>query len=63
MPASRGDTKPCTVPACPGTMQYGRRRDADTRPAPTSSNTVSAGGLESAMGWNCSAAPEHFRQQ
>ena len=49
MPASRGDTKPCTVPDCAGTMQYGRRLDSGTRTTPASPNMATGAGAEPAV--------------
>lgn len=66
MAASRGDTKPCTVSNCTGTMQYGRRDDrvarvARTRPA-AARTAEPVSDADNVRGWLCSAAPSHFRQ-
>lgn len=62
MPAARGDRKPCTVAACPGTMQYGRRRDQKGHVRPLSRPEMESA-AQDAKGWVCSDAPEHFVQQ
>ena len=61
MPSERGDTKPCTAVGCVGTMQFGRRREMETRvsaPDPASTNV----GLDD-KGWVCSTEPAHFRKE
>lgn len=67
MAASRGDTKPCTVPNCSGTMQYGRRngRDARVRRAqPDDARTLErVSDRDDVRGWRCSAARSHFRER
>jgi hypothetical protein len=61
MHAARGDQKPCSVTACAGTMQFGRRRDQDTRPPPRRDDPIPL--TENVKGWVCSASPEHFREE
>lgn len=63
MSAARGDTKPCTVLECTGTMRYGRRLDQSDRTVPVSRGPQLVSSAEEAKGWVCSAAPEHFREQ
>jgi hypothetical protein len=65
MAAARGDTKPCTVEQCPGTMQYGRRvsLDAASRQLPKGGDRASTTPTDNDNGWNCTAADSHFRQQ
>ena len=67
MAASRGDTKPCSVPNCSGLMQYGRRFDQDARlPAARSGEVRPAQPVSDAdnvRGWICNASRSHFREQ
>jgi len=56
MPAARGDTKPCSIADCTGTMRYGRRLDnvavgARNEPRPSGDE----------KGWVCSLTDTHFR--
>ena len=52
MSAARGDRKPCTRRACPGTMQFGRQ------PLP---NGPTLGAADGERGWICSEQAEHFQ--
>ena len=66
MIASRGDTKPCTVPNCAGTMQYGRRfnrygRVQPLRPQARAGESTSD--VDNVNGWSCSASQAHFRER
>ena len=66
MAASRGDTKPCTVANCSGTMQYGRRHDRDARVASVQPRETRAAApvsnVDNVRGWVCTDARSHFRQ-
>jgi hypothetical protein len=63
MAASRGDSKPCTAARCPGTMQFGRRRDNYARrPVARRSIDLQDPAMEH-KGWVCNADPNHFRQE
>lgn len=46
---SRGDRKPCTVPGCAGTMQFGRR---------TGSIQQLSGHSDGVSGWSCDGGTE-----
>jgi len=62
MTAARGDTKPCTVAECAGTMQYGRRRDWEASHSDGPVRADLASGVQNTKGWVCSAVREHFRE-
>jgi hypothetical protein len=63
MSAARGDTKPCTVPECTGTMKYGRRLDQDADRSPVSRRAEPVSRADETKGWVCSAVLEHFRAE
>jgi hypothetical protein len=52
MAASRGDRKPCSNNACPGTMQYGRERPRAGTPPERM--------FEGGRGWVCDTDLRHF---
>jgi hypothetical protein len=60
MHPARGDSKPCSIAGCAGTMQFGRRLQNVPRtnggpPEPPRS-------AFDAPGWICSKEPGHFRE-
>jgi hypothetical protein len=61
MLAARGDRKPCTVPACSGTMQFGRTSLNDARRSVQSGTRAGVGPTLDPMGWICSVEPDHFK--
>jgi hypothetical protein len=63
MTASRGDTKPCTVTHCVGTMRFGRRRDNDLRTRGVLRRVDPTNVAMDNKGWVCSSDPAHFRQE
>lgn len=62
MQPARGDTRPCSISPCVGTMQFGWQsrndpgRGEKTLVFPTTM-------LRDTMGWICSENPDHFRKQ
>ena len=62
MTAARGDTKPCTVAECEGTMQYGRRRDWEASHSAGPVRDDLASGVQNTRGWVCSVDRDHFRE-
>jgi hypothetical protein len=63
MTASRGDTKPCTIADCLGTMQFGRRSDNYADTAAARRSTDRADPAMDHKGWVCSVDPNHFRRE
>lgn len=61
MHPSRGDSKPCTVGVCDGTMQFGRRLENDSRPDAAAAKPPAAS-FDDATGWICSREPGHFSE-
>ena len=51
MESARGDSKPCTRGACPGTMQFGREPQRH----------ASSATADAPRGWICSVNPAHFQ--
>jgi hypothetical protein len=59
---ARGDSRPCTLTGCLGTMQFARESDNDARRAPgTVPLAPAAAAAHDRMGWMCSTEPDHFR--
>lgn len=59
---ARGDSRPCTLSGCPGTMQFGRESDNDARRAPGTVPLASAASAaHDRMGWICSTDVNHFQ--
>lgn len=59
---ARGDSRPCTLPGCDGTMQFGRESDNDARRAPGTGPVASAASAgHDRMGWICTTDVDHFR--
>ena len=54
MASARGDRKPCTHTACPGTMHFAREQLRQTSSAPAA---------EGGRGWVCSETPAHFQSE
>jgi hypothetical protein len=63
MTASRGDTKPCTIADCLGTMQFGRRSDNYPETAAARRSMDLPDPAMDHKGWVCNADPKHFRQE
>ena len=59
MHPSRGDSKPCSVGDCTGTMQFGRRSQHESHRGGAPQAPATAASDE--PGWNCSREPAHFR--
>jgi hypothetical protein len=54
MASARGDRKPCSHAACPGTMQFAREQLPQTSSAPAA---------EGGRGWVCSESSAHFQSE
>jgi hypothetical protein len=63
MTASRGDSKPCTVANCHGTMQFGRRSDNHALTVVALRSMDPPDPAMDQKGWVCNADPNHFRQE
>jgi hypothetical protein len=59
---ARGDSRPCTLAGCPGTMQFCRESDNDARRAPgTVPLAPASAAAHDRMGWSCTSSVDHFR--
>jgi hypothetical protein len=63
MTASRGDSKPCTIADCPGTMRFARRSDNHAEIAVARRPMDLPDPAMDDKGWVCNADPNHFRQE
>ena len=63
MTASRGDTKPCAISDCPGTMQFGRRSDNYAETAVERRPMDLPDPAMDDKGWVCNTNSTHFRQE
>ena len=62
MQPSRGDTRPCAISECHGTMQFGwQSRNDPGRGEKTLRFPATV--QRDTMGWICSENPDHFRRQ
>jgi hypothetical protein len=63
MTSVRGDTKPCTIADCRGTMQFGRLSDNYAETAVARHPMDLPDPAMEQKGWVCNADPNHFRQE